>query len=376
MILRRVIVFCIPLILVLAWVAGARRIQADLEPRLLAAVPGADILKPVGDGDFAAYESDRLLGYVRVGVASGYGGPMSVAVGIDTTGAITGLSVVDHKETAAYFRKVMGENVPARLVGRSLHDPLQAGVDIDAVTGATQSSQAFVHSVRKGARALGARQLNQTVPAEAPLPFRFGWPEIILLALLALSYAGSYTRIRAKKQLRWSTRILGLVFIGFVYCVPLTLTHVNSLLMGYLPDWRNQLYWYLLIIGVLLPVLLTGQRPYCNYVCPFGAVQECLGVVGGKPRRVPRSVQKWLRWSHGILVLGAIAVGLYARNPGLTSYEVFGSLFDLTGMTYQFIVLGVVMIVALFVARPWCRFLCPIQGVERYISEVRWVFRK
>ena len=83
MILRRIVVFCIPLALVLAWVAGARRVQADLEPHLLAAIPGAQVLKPVGNGDFAAYDGDRLMGYVRVGEANGYGGPMVLLVGIE-----------------------------------------------------------------------------------------------------------------------------------------------------------------------------------------------------------------------------------------------------------------------------------------------------
>jgi len=376
MTLNRVIVFCIPLILILAWVAGAKRAQADLEPHLLAAVPGAENLKPAGNGAFAAYRGDRLVGYVRVSEAQGYGGPMNVAVGIDTAGTITGLSIVDHKESTAFFRKVLGANLSGQLTGKSLFDPLRVGEDVDAVTGATQSTQALVESVRKGARALGATELNRTVPEETPSPFRFGWPEAVLLALFVVGYTGSYTRVRHKKWVKWASQIVGLVFIGFVYCAPLTLTNVNSLLMGYLPNWREYLYWYLLVIGVLLPVLLTGRRPYCNYVCPFGAVQDVLRAVAGKSRRVPGSVQKWLRWSHGILVVGAIAVGLYARNPGLTSYEVFGSLFDLTGMTYQFILLGVVMIVSLFVVRPWCRFLCPIQGVSRYLHHLRLILHK
>jgi hypothetical protein len=376
MIFKRIVVFGIPLILVLAWVAGARRMQADLDPHLLAAVPGAQVLRPVGNGDFAAYRGDELIGYVRIDQANGYGGPMNVAVGVDTTETITGLSIVDHKESTAFFRKVTGENLSGRLVGKSLFDPLQVGDDVDAVTGATRSSRALVESVRKGARTLGARALNRNIPEETPLPFRFGWPEIVLLLLFALGFAGSYTRIPKKQSLRWISRILGLVFIGFAYCAPLTITNINSLLMGYLPDWRDNFYWYLLIVGVLLPVLLSRQRPYCNYVCPFGAVQDCLRLVSGKTRSVPGKLQKWLRWFHGILVLGAIVVGLYMRNPGPTSYEVFGSMFDLTGMTYQFIVLGVVLIVSLFVARPWCRFLCPIQGVSRYLNEVRSVFRR
>ena len=126
-----------------------------------------------------------------------------------------------------------------------------------------------------------------------------------------------------------------------------------------------------MIVGVLLPVLLTRQRPYCNYVCPFGAVQDCLSALSGQSRGIPVKVQKSLRWFHGILVFGAVFAALYARNPGLTSYEVFGSLFGQTGLTYQFVLLGLVLILALFFARPWCRFLCPIQGVVRYIRLAR-----
>jgi hypothetical protein len=407
MTLRRLIAFGVPLLLIAAWVAGARRAQADLEPHLLAAVPGASALVPVGDGAFAAYQGeahrddaqpgatgndayqgdaqpgvagsdahgrDVLLGYVRTGEANGYGGPMQVAVGIDTTGAVTGLSVVHHKESTAFFRKVMGGGLVSQLVGRSASDALSLGTDLDGVTGATRSSVALVESVRKAARDLAATQLHRTVPAEPRLPFRFGWPEIALLLLFAAGFAGSYTRIPGKRPLQWISRILAIVFVGFVYCAPLTLTNINTLLMGYLPHWRDQVYWYLLLLGALLPVLLTRERPYCNYVCPFGSVQECLRVVGGKSRSVPASVQKRLRWFHEILVLVAVVVALYARSPGLTSYEVFGSLFDLTGMTYQFITLAVVMIASLFIARPWCRFLCPIQGVTRYVSTVRTAF--
>ena len=76
---------------------------------------------------------------------------------------------------------------------------------------------------------------------------------------------------------------------------------------------------------------------------------------------------------------GSAAAKVFGDNacPGSFTTRGFGQSFTPTaGMTYQFIVLGVVMIVALFIARPWCRFLCPIQGVERYINQVRLVFRR
>jgi hypothetical protein len=373
--LKRIIVVVIPLVLILAWVAGVRRMKVDVEPHLLAVVPGAEVLRPAGNGDFAAYRGDSLVGYARVGEAGGYGGPMRVAVGVDSAGAITGVSIISHKETTPFYRKVTAANIPGRVVGKSVSDPLQVGEDIDAVTGATLSSRALVESVRKGARALGARQLKQTVPAEPPTPIRFGWPEVVLVLLFAVGFAGSYARLPKKKPMRWVSRLLGLLFIGFVWCVPLSLANINGLLMGYLPDWRTQLYWYILILGTLLPVILTRKHPYCNYVCPFGAAQDCLRAISGKSVAVPGSIQKWLLWIHGILVFGAILVALYTRNPGPTSYEVYGSLFDLTGMIYQFAVLGVILILSLFIARPWCRFLCPVQAVTRYIHTVRAVIR-
>jgi hypothetical protein len=368
---KLVVVLLIPLLLLAAWVAGARRMQADLEPHLLGAVPGADILQPVGDGNFAAYRADLLIGFARVGEAGGYGGPMKVAVGIDTTGTIVGLSIIGHKETTAYFKKVLGENIPGEFVGKLVSDPFEPGIDIDAVTGATQSTNALVGSVRKGVRTLGANKLGLAVPNETPAPFRFGWPEIVMVLLFVTGFLGSYSRIPGKKPLRRVSQIAGLILIGFVYSIPLTLANVNSLLVGYLPDWRTQFYWYLLIIGVLLPVILTDKRPYCGFVCPFGAAQDCLGAIGGKKRKIPELIQRWLGWLHAVLVFGAIFIALYTRNPGLTSYEVQGSLFDQTGMLYQFAVLGVVLVVSLFVARPWCRFLCPINGVTRYIKTAR-----
>jgi NosR/NirI family nitrous oxide reductase transcriptional regulator len=372
---RRIIVLLVPLVLVAAWIAGARRIQSGTEPHLLRSVPGAQTVASAGDGDFAAFRDGLLIGYTRISEAGGYGGPMTVAVGIDTTGLICGVSVIDHKESAAFYGKVENHNLAGSLAGRSVSDPIRAGVDVDAVTGATITSEAIVSGVRTGARAIGARRLGLAVPAETRPPIRFGWPEVVLLLLFAAGITGSYTPVPGKKPLRWTTRIAGLVLIGFVYCAPFTITNINTLLMGYLPDWRSHLYWYLMVVGVLLPLVLTRKQPYCNYVCPFGATQDSLRALSGQSRSIPPNIRKWLRRFHGALVLGVVFAAVYARNPGLTNYEVFGSLFGLTGLPWQFILLGLVLIAALFFARPWCRFLCPIQGATRYIGLVKSSFR-
>jgi NosR/NirI family nitrous oxide reductase transcriptional regulator len=40
-----------------------------------------------------------------------------------------------------------------------------------------------------------------------------------------------------------------------------------------------------LLAGTLLAFDRTGKNPYCPWVCPFGAAQDVIGLVGGARRR-------------------------------------------------------------------------------------------
>ena len=114
---------------------------------------------------------------------------------------------------------------------------------------------------------------------------------------------------------------------------------------------------------MLFVFTVDNKNPYCEWFCPFGAAQECLGVVGGaKPRSAGR-YKNLLIWVQRVLAWSAVVLALYFRNPGISSYEVFGTLFDLTGSTWQFAVLGIMMIASLFIKRPWCKYLLPVRLV-------------
>ena len=68
-------------------------------------------------------------------------------------------------------------------------------------------------------------------------------------------------------------------------------------------------------------------------------------------------------WVHRNLAWLALMLALGLRNPGVSSYEVFPTLFDFTGSSVLFALLGIVLVMSLFVRRPWCRFLCPLDPV-------------
>ena len=106
-----------------------------------------------------ARAGERVLGVVvPVTAARGYSGDISLVVGLDAAGTITGVRVTDHRETPG-----LGDRIEARkgdwieqFTGHSLADPPAGGWavgpdggGVEALTGATITSRAVVSAVHR-----------------------------------------------------------------------------------------------------------------------------------------------------------------------------------------------------------------------------------
>ncbi|MBD3873507.1 MAG: FMN-binding protein [Acidobacteria bacterium] len=370
---ERVVAGLALLLIAFAWVLGAVRAELDLMPFVRQAVPEAGHIVRQDNGLYAAWTDARetgFVGFVATSAADGYGGPLRVAVAADPTGEIIGAVIVDDKETPAWMDRVVHSGLLRSLVGKSYSDGFEVGTDVDGVTGATNTSKALAEAARTGSRTV-ARRLDLPVEDLPPPAIVFGVPEVVLLALFAVGYFGHQGRFRFARQARWVSMLVGMVVLGFLYNLPLTLAYITKLLLGYWPQWQTNLYWYFLIGGILFVFTVDNKNPYCRWFCPFGAAQECMGVIGGARSLSPGRFVGLLKWLQRLLALAAILLGVYLRSPGLASYELFGTLFDLLGSSLQFAALGLVLIAALFITRPWCNYLCPIRPVVDYIQIVR-----
>jgi uncharacterized protein with FMN-binding domain len=239
---------------VVCWFIGASIGQADLDPFVELAWPEAARTLKLSDDVYQVEGSEgEVLGYVGLGAASGYGGPLEIAVAVDPDGRATSLSVVRHRETPAFFDRVVRSGMLRRLAGKTHQDRIVLGEDVDGVSGATYTALALAQSVHRVVRAVATDQLDLPVPADERR-IVFGVPEIVLILLFVLGV--TQRRMRVKKQLRnqlrWGTLLVGLVLLGFVYNSPFVLAHVNMVLIGYWPEWQTHLYWYLLVGGLLL----------------------------------------------------------------------------------------------------------------------------
>jgi hypothetical protein len=367
----------IPLMLIsllVAWFVGAQQEQSDLNPILLQALPRTGTFEEVAPGLYTGSDtsSDTVVGYVALGRANGYGGPLLLAVGADPRGRTEHVVIFDQNESVPFFRRVLDRNITGALAGRDCTDPAALGTDIDAVSGATISTNAILKATRAASRRIAAEGMHLPVPPEKETPIVFGKLEVTIFLLVLAAQVSFLKRFKYKKQFRWATLIGGLAIIGFLCATPISLVNVNACLLGYWPDWRERLGWYMVFAAFLLPILLRGKDTYCTHLCPFGAAQQCVGLVGGaKPRRLPRSLKNFGRWLPRVLSWGFILTALLYRTPGTTNHEVFAVLFERTGTSFQVGLLVAVLLVSLFLRRPWCRYLCAIRPVADLLRSLR-----
>jgi hypothetical protein len=372
--LPRIILLVSVIAAIFAWLIGYFSGGTDATPFVSEVISGAVRIESRGDLFIGYGEDEQVIGYAATGQSQGYGGPLEMLVGIDLAGEITGVKIITQRETPGFFKLLLDKGFFDQYPGKNFRDPLQLNQDLDAVSGATVSAEGIAASTREAVRLIAQQGLNSPLPPEKR-PIQFGIPEITLIGLYVAGYFGHKHRSSVwKRRIRWGTMLVGMIVLGFVYTAPLTIAQVIALLSGYWPDWHNNLYWYLLIGGIIFVTTVDAKNPYCSWFCPFGAFQECLAqVTKAKPYR-PARLSKFFTWLQRGLAFAAVLLGLALRKPGVAGYEPFATLFDFRGNMVEVVFLLIVVLASLMMYRPFCNYLCPIDPIYDFIAESRrWV---
>jgi electron transport complex protein RnfG len=118
------------------------------------------------------YKKDNLVGYCFstrkiLPDTEGFGGSIDILVGIDISGNIENVRILEHHETPEYAGGITESAFLDQFRGKRPEDNFKVGDDIDAVTHATVSSQA-VGAILKS----GMLKMNSVVGLEADTPER------------------------------------------------------------------------------------------------------------------------------------------------------------------------------------------------------------
>jgi len=148
--------------------------QGSIDARLKQLFPAATAFSPK-EGDpphFTAYAGGRgaqtVVGYAFwtteiLPLERGYGGPIAILVGLDTTGHITGVIVGEHHEPYGDF-SIDPLQFAAQFRGKDVRDTFKLGEDIDAVSRATITMSSAVRTIRNSARRMARQYLTAPPP--------------------------------------------------------------------------------------------------------------------------------------------------------------------------------------------------------------------
>ncbi|MCF8457515.1 MAG: 4Fe-4S binding protein [Bacteroidales bacterium] len=213
----------------------------------------------------------------------------------------------------------------------------------------------------------GYEQPNTTTPEPRALALEF-IDVFILMSVMALA-AWFVFKSRSRRGILFLS-IFSLAYFGFYRegCICSIGSIQNIALSFFDPAYSVSLPTLAFFILPLLVTLFFG-RLFCGSACPLGVIQDLVII---KPIEIPR----WLQKSLGLfpyIYLG-IAV-LYAATGTdfiICRFDPFVGIFRMSA-EFHIIVLGIAfLLIGLFVARPYCRFVCPYSVLLNWVSRFSW----
>lgn len=127
----------------------------------------------------------------------------------------------------------------------------------------------------------------------------------------------------------------------------------------------------ILMVIVLLLSILFGPV-ICGWVCPLGSIQEWFSKLGKKILKkkfntiIPAKYDKYLRFTRYIVLGWALYVIGNSGKLIFQAVDPYYALFNFwsgEAAIGSMIVLGVTLIAALIIERPWCKYACPFGAV-------------
>jgi len=180
-----------------------------------------------------------------------------------------------------------------------------------------------------------------------------------ILFLIAGVLSGFLAFILKLKRTRYLFLLSSLIFLGF-YAGGCSCS-VGAVMKFFYYLFYEHDKLIIASILILIPVLSTllFGRVFCGYVCPLGALQEFTAVRDKLIKIGPRTenVFKILRI---ILIVVIILISIIKHELIYTKYFPFKAIFNINGSMIQIISAVLILVISLFVYRPFCRFLCPL----------------
>jgi len=199
---------------------------------------------------------------------------------------------------------------------------------------------------------------------------RAEWLEAVDVAVLVVALALASWLVLKKRSRKWivSLMIVCLLYFGFWRkgCI-CPIGAIGNVSLGIF-NAEYAVPWFV-VAFFFIPLIFTlfFGRTFCGSVCPLGAVQDLVLL---KPLKVPAWLEATLRLIAWLYLSLAVLFAATATSLLICRYDPFVSFFRFNANAALWVISISMLVIAVFVGRPYCRFLCPYGLMFRQIGRI------
>lgn len=277
------------------------------------------------------------------GTTDGYAGPVPLEIYI-RDGKVTDIQSLPNGETPSFFGHA--SSLFSEWKGKTPEET--AKLKVDAVSGATFSSNAIISNVNAG---LGY-YLGHQGKSHTTVPVKI-W--IALAVTLAACIIPLFVKNKIYHNVQMAANVIVLGFwCGQFLDYTLILKYMSTGL-----TWPVGILAAVMLIAAFIYPLFGRPQHYCNHICPLGSAQQLAGSITKHKIHLTPGVMNGLDWFRKILwavLMLMLWTDCLTEWMDLELFQAFqfeSASWWIIGTAILFVVLSV------FISRPYCRFVCP-----------------
>ena len=355
---------CIVIILIIAavairggatfkWMLPQEELSYSLEDIRMAYTDAAKVkLKSDGTISILDNNNNKIINALFSGdfdaEFQGYAGKTPVLIYFDNKHIVSRVQLLKNDESPEYITYITEKGLLNTWSNMPI-DTLLVNKPVDAISGATYSSNAIIKTVNKTLGGyLSVQSQNQKTDINGLLK------SVLTLILILLSLS-----MLLKKWFRkyyWYYLTLIVLVFGFWFKQMLSLETLHTWILKGMP-WQSNWELITVLIIAIAVALLGHKNYYCTYLCPMGAIQMIASKISPlKKKGLQLKISKvTLRSVYLTFIWVSLILGYTVPLSDMEPFKAF----SFTVASDIMLIAGVVIVLLSFIFnRPWCQ-LCP-----------------